>query len=973
MKKSHQSKQSNHPTEKIEQHPSNSKNYQFHDIFETFESSEKGLDLNEVTFRQKKYGPNKLEVHKKKPLFIQIAEEFKDIMVIILILAATFALLTHEVTDAIIIYIVVLINGMIGFIQKNKAEKAIEALQKMVSPMARVLRNQHQLNIPTEEVVPGDILILNEGDSISADAILFEGNELQTSEAVLTGESTPVSKLVFSAYEKGAVTQEANLLFTGTSVTHGNGKALVIKTGKETEFGKIASLTQQTKKDLSPLEKEIKQIGLFTAKVTLGITSIILISQLIFSKNSLVETILFAVSIAVAAVPEGLPATITIALALGVQRLAKKNAIMRQLSSVETLGSTTVICSDKTGTLTKNEMTVKVAYLDDLYLSFEGAGYQPLGKISIVNKKSEQFDYDSTHSQLENLHRYIQADPNSGHALEMASLVSIFCNNSELVNQSDQLKLLGDPTEGALLTMAEKIGFSRVELSQNFQKVLEIPFDSNRKLMTQIIQNLQNGKYYVLVKGAPEKILELCDQRMSRGKASILTKSIRSELIDLNEELASQAYRTIGLAFKEMTAKQIQEVLNLANHQDKIDKLENKLVLIGLTGIIDPPRPEVKAAVQLTHQAGIRTYILTGDHGLTASAIAKQLGLVSDKKPFEVITGEQLLALNDDELKEKLGNKNLDIIFARINPFDKLRIVSALKDLGEVVAVTGDGVNDAPALKRADIGVAMGITGTDVTKEAANMVLADDSFSSIVSAIKEGRTIYENLKKFIFYIFSSNIGEVFTIFISIIIGLPAPLTAALILTINLATDLFPALALGVEKSENTIMDEAPRDPKSKIMSAPFIKRFVLIGCSIGVIMVGLYAYKLFSSGWMYGQPIGEELFRQASSITFAAMVLIQITNAFNAKSSTKSIIHSKILDNPRLLWALLSSLLIGLAVVELPFLQTYFETASLSMFDWVLVTIASLLIIVVEEIRKFVVRIKAKSSHHSKHARTSHS
>lgn len=972
MKKSSHKAHKSH-TSKETPNSNSQKNFQFQDIFETFESSEKGLDLNEVTFRQKKYGPNRLEIHKKKPLIIQIAEEFKDVMVIILILAATFALITHEVTDAIIIYAVVLINGLIGFIQKTKAEKAIEALQKMVSPMARVLRNHHQINIPTEEVVPGDILILNEGDSISADAILFESNELQTSEAVLTGESTPVSKLAFAAYEKGALSQEVNILFTGTSVTHGNGKALVIKTGKDTEFGKIASLTQQTKKDLSPLEKEIKQIGLFTAKVTLGITSIILISQIFFSKNTLVETILFAVSIAVAAVPEGLPATITIALALGVQRLARKNAIMRQLSSVETLGSTTVICSDKTGTLTKNEMTVKVAYIDDLYLSFEGAGYQPLGKISIINKKSEQFDYDSTLNQTDNLRHYIQADPNSGHALEMASLVSIFCNNSELINQHDQLKLLGDPTEGALLTMAEKIGFSKEHLSQNFQKVFEIPFDSDRKLMTQIIQNLQSGKYYVLVKGAPEKVLEICDQRMSRGKASILTKSVKSELTDLNEELATQAYRTIGLAFKELPAKHIQEILDLTNHQDKISKLENKLVLIGLTGIIDPPRPEVKAAVQLTHHAGIRTYILTGDHGLTASAIAKQLGLVSDKRDFEVITGEQLSALDDQELKKKLSNKKLDIIFARINPFDKLRIVSALKELGEVVAVTGDGVNDAPALKRADIGIAMGITGTDVTKQAANMVLADDSFSSIVSAIKEGRTIYENLKKFIFYIFSSNIGEVFTIFISIIIGLPAPLTAALILTINLATDLFPALALGVEKSENNIMDQPPRDPTAKIMNKNFIGRFVFIGCSIGIIMVSLYAYKLFSSGWVYGQPIGENLFRQASSITFAAMVLIQITNAFNAKSSTNSIIHSRPFDNPRLLLALLSSLVIGLAVVELPFLQHYFETASLSLFDWLLIAASSLLIIFIEEIRKLIVRSKLKSAHPRPHARTSHS
>lgn len=927
--------------------------YNFQNIFETFDSSETGLETSEAEYRIKKYGLNKLEVSKKRPLILSFLDEYRDPMMLLLLFATVIAFISGDTTDAVIIFVVVLLNGVISFIQKYKAEKAVEALKKMVSPQARVFRNRKQLHINTEDIVPGDVLILNEGDIIPADAIVFTANELQTSEAVLTGESFPVSKTPFDTNEKGNTTTQENIIFTGTTIARGNGHALVIKTGMETEFGKIANLTHETEKDETPLEKEIHKIGIFAAQISLIIIAFIFVFELVVHQRSIVDNILFAASIAVAAVPEGLPAVITIALALGVQRLSKKNAIIRQLSSVETLGATTVICTDKTGTLTKNEMTVTEALVDDFYIHFDGIGYVPKGNFKIFTNKEDEVEMNK--SELTN--EFSRKNNTVSNALKWFGLCAELCNNSSLVEKNQKYSMLGDPTEGGLLTMSQKLSSENSEATKSqLEEVMELPFDSERKMMSKIFVDKKSGKYFIFCKGAPENIIGICDQRLHSGRMAILTKDIKTNLLAENEKFNAAALRTIGMAYKEISGHEMEEIIHLETFEEKQKKVEKKLVFIGIAGLLDPPREEIKEAVKLTKIAGIKSYIVTGDHGFTTAAIAKQVGLISDDNHYEIFTGDDIDQMTDDDIREKFENKELDIIFSRTRPEHKLRIVSILKDMEEIVAVTGDGVNDAPALKRADIGVAMGITGSDVSKEAANMVLMDDSYSTIVTAIEEGRVIFSNLKKFIFYIFSSNIGELFIIFVSLIIGLESPLTAILILTINFATDLFPALALGIEPPEEHIMEKPPRKAQDKLMNRHFRRRIIITGILIGILMLGGYVFKLFYSGWTYGTPIPEQLMMQASSLTFIIMVLLQVTNSFNAKTEKESIFKVNIFNNPKLIWANLSSVLIAIAVVEIPFMQQFFGTGSLQILDWIVVLISCVLITLILEIIKFIER-----------------
>ncbi len=927
--------------------------YAYQNIFETFDSSEHGLDSNEADFRQKKYGPNQLTEKKKKLLILRFLEEYKDPMTLLLLCATVVAFFSGDNTDAILILIVLILNGAISFIQKYRAEKAIEALKKMVSPQARVFRNRQQILINTSEIVPGDVIIVNEGDSVPADAIVFASNELQCSEAVLTGESFPVTKTPFDTVEKGNLTTVENIIFTGTTIVRGNGKALVIKTGMETEFGKIANLTQETEKDETPLEKEIHKIGIFAAQTTLIIISLIFIFELLVHQRSILDNIVFATSIAVAAVPEGLPAVITIALALGVQRLSRKKAVIRQLSSVETLGATTVICTDKTGTLTKNEMTVTEALIDDFYLTFQGTGYAPSGKFTVFTSKEEKLELD--HSKL--TPEFTRQHLTLTSSLKWFSLCAELCNNSDLVFKNNTYTIIGDPTEGGLLAMAKKLSSNLdSELKENLELLMELPFDSERKMMTKIFLDKKHNKYFSFTKGAPEQIIQASDQRMHGGRMAILTKSIKEELLQTNDKLSDEALRTIGLAYKEISPYEINDIITQKSFEEKQHLVERKLTFLGLAGLSDPPREEVKEAVEMTKIAGIKSYIITGDNGFTTAAIAKKIGMISEKQHYEIITGEQLDKLSDQELKEKFKNKSLNIVFSRTRPEHKLRLVSLLKENGEVVAVTGDGVNDAPALKRADIGVAMGITGSDVSKQASNMVLMDDSFGTIVTAINEGRVIYANLKKFIYYIFSSNIGEVFTIFFSLIIGLAAPISAILILTVNLVTDLLPALALGVEPAEKDIMKQPPRNPHDKIMNRSFIKRILITGSLIGTIILALYAYRLFLGGWTYGSPVPDQLLEEAYSVTFIAMVTLQVTNSFNAKTKNTSIFRINPFNNWKLIWANLSSVLIAVAIIEIPFLQTIFHTRSLSLNEWLLILAGCAALTVITEIIKLFSR-----------------
>ncbi len=924
-----------------------------------------GLTDKEAEQRRKKWGLNVLKTKRKKPLIISILEEFSDLMVIILIVAAVLAFISGEIRDASVIIFIVVLNASIGFIQKFKAEKAIEALNKMIAAKARVIRDGKPTEVEASSLVPGDILLLQEGDRITADAILFDANELEAQESALTGESLPVQKLTYDIAEtKGTEAEKENMVFMGTSITHGNGRAIVIHTGMNTQMGKIARLTAETKKDLSPLQKELLRIGVFVGKIALVISAVLLGIGTLMQGKQFVETLLFATSVAVAAVPEGLPATVTIALAIGVQKLAKKNAIVKQLSSVETLGCTTVICSDKTGTLTKNEMTVKELHFDEYGVSVRGSGYDPHGSLhiespnkpcaTIGSEKAAYENYEHQHKDLESLRK---EKPEIYEPLETLMTAATLCNNAELEYQDETWKIFGDPTEGALLTLVEKSGFKVSVIKNEYEKIHEISFDSARKRMTVIYKDKKGGNYLAFTKGAPDSIIDICNRVVMKSRVMKMDHETKERFMGKNTEMAKQALRGLAFAYRELTREEVAEIERGNISALNKNTVETNLVFLGLTGMIDPPRPEVKEAVDQSHLAGIRTYIITGDYGLTAEAIARQLNIIGTRK-HEIITGENLNDLSDKALSDKLGNRNLDIIFARVSPEHKLRIVKILKSLGEIVAVTGDGVNDAPALKRADIGIAMGISGTDVSKEASNMVLADDSYSTIVTAVKEGRTIYENLKKFVFYMFSCNFAELVTIFAAILMGIPPALTAILILCVDLGTDVLPAVALGIDPSEPGIMEKPPRNPKEKIMNVEFTRRFVFLGIIMGIIVMAVYIWTLHRYGWSFGQAITSDnaTYLKASTTAFVLLIVIQMVNAFNSRSATNSVFRLGIFSNLFLVGAILISLITTFVFVEIPFMQEYLHTTDLNLTDWGIVLASSLSVLLIEETRKLFVR-----------------
>lgn len=916
-----------------------------------------GLSQVEVENRRLKYGFNELRVAPKVPLWKKFLLQFTDLMVVILIGAAVVSIIValaqnsvEELIDAYVILGIVVLNACIGFVQEFKTEKALEALQKMMSPKARVFRDGEERMIDAKELVPGDVLVLAEGDKVSADALVLEAHEPRVEESALTGESLPVSKFALKVEaERGRLLSgemflddelhniaKSMRIFTGTSLVSGQVLAVVVNTGMRTEFGKIAELTSSTVKDVSPLQKELTNIGLFVGKVTLFLCIILFLVGVFIQGQKFIEALLFAVSVAVAAVPEGLPATITIALALGVQRLVKKNAIMKQLSSVETLGSTTVICSDKTGTLTKNQMTVQKVYLSSgAQMHFGGVGYEPLGRVEVFEKEQAEGQMFADYK-----------GPALNDIQHMTNIVSV-CNNASLVRENGEWRILGDPTEGALQTAARKIQST----PQIFDRLQEFPFDSVRKRMSVIVQSSEQQKQQLFIKGAPDSVMAICTHLLVNGQVQKMTSADRERIMTMNNEMADKALRVLAVAYRDLSlTKKPEETVK--------EEMEQDLIFVGLIGMIDPPRPEVKEAIKLCHQAGIRAIIITGDYGKTALAIARELGMVSSQN-CRLISGEDLEKLTEAELQDVLKSKT-EIIFARVAPDHKMRVVNALKELGEIVAVTGDGVNDAPALKRADIGVAMGITGTDVAKEASNMVLTDDSFATIVNAVEEGRIIYKNLRKFVWYILSCNVGELVIVFSAIILFIPAPLTAILILCVNVGTDVLPALALGTDPAEPGIMQERPRDPKARIMNRAFIWHFLFIGIVIGFLVVGVYIYDLMAHGWSFGESVmtKSDVHRHGITMAFATLVMIQMVNAFNARSETLSNFRLKV--NYKLWLAVLISVFLTIAMIHFPFFQNILHTVALSWQDWTVVLIVSIVIFVVEEIRKLLMHRKVE-------------
>lgn len=855
-----------------------------------------GLTQSQAEKLLQEHGPNTLTKAKKRNYLKELWKEIKNPMTLILIFASGVSFALGETIDSSIILGIIILNIALGFFQKFKADKAVEKLQSLVNPQTKVFRDNKLISIDSKLLVPGDIIKLSEGDLIPADAKILESKQFYVQESTLTGESVPLNK------------KTEDKLFMGTESVQGTAVAKVTETGQDTEFGQIADLTAKTQKDLSPLQKEIVGLSRAIAKAMLLISAIFFaVSIYKNGTNQLLETIIFTASIAVAAVPEGLPTTITLSLSLGVQRLAKKGSIIKNLSSVETLGSTDVLVTDKTGTLTKNEMTVTKILTQDHQIQVTGSGYEPKGNLD--------FDQDNIQIHSQTNKSLLSKSPQIDQLLKNQSLVALYCNDSLIEEKDGNYELIGDPTEGSLITLANKTPYNQNAL-ENYEVIDTIPFNSKDKFMASLIQDQQSNKKYILIKGAPEIVLNKTN----------LSEKTKKELHQKTDKLADEALRTLALAIRETRAKKLS------------NEVIHDLDFVSIVGIIDPPRLETKGALQEANQLGLQTIMATGDHPLTAKAIGQKLGFSTE----HVYKGDQLENMKDKELT-KIIQTGENIIFARVKPAHKLRIVNLCKQLGKIVGVTGDGVNDAPALKRADIGIAMGITGTEVSKEAADMVLTEDNFNDIISAIKEGRVIYQNIRKFLFYIFSTNLGEIACIFIAFLIGLPLPLTAILLLVINLGTDVFPAISLSFEKEEDVTKETST---KRHLLNKETIIRVLIQGTVLGAISVGIFA-------WSLNKTDNQIL---ATSICFVTLVIGQLINAYNAKFNTQSIFQLETLKNHYLNLSVGLSIALSLAIVYIPALNPIFKTQSFSIQTFELIILLSLIMIIPDEIRKLIHR-----------------
>ncbi|HCC08149.1 MAG TPA: ATPase [Clostridiales bacterium] len=862
------------------------------DIYVETGSNSNGLTQMEAESRIVEYGKNQLDEGKRKTLLGKYLDQFKDFMVIVLIVAGVISGALGELTDMGIILVVVIINAVLGVIQENKAEKALEALKKMSSPQVKVKRNGEVEKIDTENLVFGDLVLVEAGDFIPADMRIIEIANLKIDESALTGESVPVEKSVSKLENADVVIGDRiNMAYSGSIVTYGRGLGVVTGTGMNTEVGKIAKKISDTEDNQTPLQMNLDKMGKMLSIAVLIIAALIFVVGILNGRDTF-EMFLTSVSLAVAAIPEGLPAVITIVLAIGVQKMAKKNAIIRKLAAVETLGSTEIICSDKTGTLTQNKMTVKEVYINRQML--------------------EAKDIEGNHE----------------HVREFIHVMTL-CNDSKVVNSEENtIKLLGDPTETALISFAHEKGFNKNELDNISKRVDEIPFDSDRKLMTTI--HGDDASFKIMTKGAPDVLLQRCTKILVNGEIENLSEDILKEINSSNKMMASKALRVLAFAYNK---------IEIMPEDMTSMKVENDLVFVGLVGMIDPPREEAKEAIRECKSAGIRAIMITGDHKDTAVAIAKELGIITDES--EAITGTELDKISDKDFLKLVTKYS---VYARVSPEHKVRIVETWQKNGRIVAMTGDGVNDAPALKTADIGVGMGITGTDVSKSVSNMVLADDNFATIVYAVKEGRKIYSNITKTIQFLLSSNLGEVVTLFLATMLNWVV-LFPIHILWINLVTDSLPALALGVEKSEKDVMKQKPRKADSSFWSNGVGFNIIYQGISKGLITLSVYY-------------IGDKLYSHevAMTMTFITLGLIQLTHSINVRSNKKSIFEIGLFSNMYLIWAILITAFLQIIVVVVPPIAKIFKVVPLNFEQWSIVLLASFAIIPIVEIVKIVVR-----------------
>ncbi|MFC4076493.1 calcium-translocating P-type ATPase, SERCA-type [Salinithrix halophila] len=865
-----------------------------------------GLDDAEAQHRLEKVGPNQLVEGQKISPVTLLLNQFKDFMVLVLLAATLVSGLLGEYTDAIAIIAIVVLNAILGFVQEFRAEKSLTALKELSAPMARVKRGGAWTRIQASMLVPGDIVSLESGDRVPADLRLIQTGNLYIEESALTGESVPVSKNI-AKLPAGDIPlgDRKNMAYLGTMAVRGTGVGVVVHTGMETEMGKIAHLIQTTETMETPLQRRLEQLGKILIVVALALTAVVVLTGIIHGHDAY-KMFLAGVSLAVAAIPEGLPAIVTIALALGVQRMIKRRAIVRKLPSVETLGCASVICSDKTGTLTQNKMTVTHLWCDGRSLELSGSGYDPTGEF----RQGEEKILPQRNASLKRL-------------LEIA----VLCNNARLIGESTREGMLrrkqeswrvdGDPTEGALLVAGAKGGLTAEELSKTWNRRKEFPFDSERKMMSVWVEGAK-GQRFLFTKGAPDVLLGRCTHILQNGRPVPLTETIRAKVIQNNEQLAAMALRNLGFAYREWSG----------SAPEREQTAERNLVFVGLAGMIDPPREEVKEAIRTCRRAGIQTVMITGDHQTTAVAIARQLGIL--KGGGLTVNGNDIQRMSATEFQEKAREIQ---VYARVSPEHKLRIVKALQEEGHVVAMTGDGVNDAPAIKAADIGIAMGVTGTDVSKEASSLVLADDNFATIVSAIEEGRSIYDNIRKFISYLLASNVGEILVMFLAMLAGMPLPLVPIQILWVNLVTDGLPAMALGVDPAEEDTMDRPPRNSRENIFARGVGWKILTRGLLIGTSTLGAF--------WIAYSEMPEDLVR-SQTIAFATLVMAQLIYVFDCRS-TQTIFHRNPLSNLLLVLAVISSAALMLGVMYYPPLQPIFHTVALSFREWALVIVAAAL------------------------------
>ena len=856
-------------------------------------NSSDGLPSSEVEKRREKYGLNRLAAEKKQSIIQRFIAQINDILIYILIVAAIISALVGEISDAVIIGIIIILNAIIGIIQESKAEKSLEALKSLSTPKALVKRDRELKEISSEDIVPGDIVIIDAGRYIPCDLRLIETANLKIEESSLTGESIPVDKDadLIIADVNTPLGDQKNMAFMSTLVSNGRGVGIAINTGMKTEIGKIASMLKENKNELTPLQKRLEQLGKILGIAAICICSIIFIIGFIQGRD-LFELFLTSISLAVAAIPEGMPAIVTIVLALGVQRMIKENAIIRKLPAVETLGSVNIVCSDKTGTLTQNKMTVTKFYSNN----------------SLYN--IEQLDY-----------------LNPVHRLLLESI--ILCNDAT----SSENNTTGDPTEIALLNAGLRHNIFKEDLERNHKRIDEIPFDSDRKLMTTV--NTYDNKYYVLTKGAIDNLLRLCNTVYLDDEIVTLTEDRKNEIISSASLMSQDALRVLGSAFKILSSPHIE-----------IDALEEDLTFIGLIGMIDPPRLEVKDSIALCKKAGISTVMITGDHKDTAFAIAKALDITSNKD--EIISGSELDSMSQEELNNIISSIR---VFARVSPEHKVKIVKSFKAKGNIVSMTGDGVNDAPSLKIADIGVAMGITGTDVAKGASDMILTDDNFSTIISAIEEGRNIYRNIKKSILFLLSCNMGEIIAIFISILIGWSSPLRPIHILWINLVTDSLPALALGVDPKDTSVMNDKPRNPKESIFHG------VLWNLTFNGLLIGALTLIAFYIGMIsYSNSL-----LHAQTMAFMVMSISELVHSLNVRSTEKSIFKLGFFSNKLLLGSIFIGILLQTMILFTPVLRNIFSVYKLNLYDWSWIIGLSLVPLIVNELIKLLKRYKSNS------------